>query len=171
MAQKELRAISGESTLESARRGGYDYDLMRVRRLGYTELDARPFQRQIFFYGKTTEYEAGHAHHGTWTHGPYWVVIPRSEFGKLGDLFHLLPAENVHTDYRHPHHHTLNNPDAPTLAKVPITCEADFAGLLPVLYESFDLPGIFQVLFQFAGAINFGSTMISPGNIPGWRRR
>lgn len=177
----------------TATRGGLDYDLTRLRQLPFLFYTTKSYhdgaKRHGFLAAKTAplttvidDTTRGYSndrineeHHGTYTHGPYFIFIALSKLGSQVPLWHIIPERNPSTACRHPHarvgfgdnHDISGNP----LSHEQQTCWGNFGGIANVLWASCDVPEIFRLLHRFASEINPNSLMIQTRDVPGLRFR
>nr|MBN1228846.1 hypothetical protein [Anaerolineae bacterium] len=164
--QVQLAQLQDAGTGTAARRGGFDYQVTRLKRLPYKMLTVKHHRGIDWMVAQTdsfvTVHEQGY-YAGTYDHGPYYVCVNTSSFGTLSPSVHVLPAQDPRERYRHMHQ-TAQIPEenANPLDYLASTCWGGFAGIIPALFEDADVASLFDYLHKYVGNINPADALCHP---------
>lgn len=184
--QAELQSMQdqGGNIREGAKRGGIEYDIMRLKRAPFVEFNVKDRvshgQRQIWLVGKTHEIiseikfgrEIGKRYHtyetqpddrdAMYNFGQFFICLNAATFGKSRPVWHLIPVSNWREHNRHMHH-VVDAAHGNPLDWNVRTCWGAFNGIVQALWIDADVPELFHILYQFAAKMNPMSPLV--GNI------
>ena len=184
--QAELKSMQyqGGTVRDGAKRGGIEYDIMRLKRAPFVEFNIKDRvshgQRQIWLVGKTKEIvseikfgrEQGKRYHtyetapdardAMYNFGQFFICLNAATFGRSKPVWHLIPVSNWRETNRHMHH-VVDAAQGNPLDWSVRTCWGAFNGIVQALWIDADVPELFHILYQFAAKMNPQSPLV--GNI------
>lgn len=174
---KAMTQEGGGDVRSGAKRGGLEYDLMRLRKQPFVLFDVRRREKraakQTWLIGKTHDVisDVNHARYsGTYDQGKYFICVNAHTFGQTSPQVHVIPEQDWRTVNRHMHHIvTLAEADNP-LDWVVNTCWGSFGGIMANLWLDGDIPEIFNHLYMFVKRLHPGSPLATFDRLPHIRR-
>ena len=151
-----------------------DQELARLYTSKYECFGVQEYNGTTYLWGKTLDVvmevvgrgRYGRPSPGTkFDIGPYFVYVPRNAFiNQAYSGVHWIPARDVMSTRRHPHHKAYEPTNEHPLSMPTNTCAGGFTRIFNVNLANMEIAGMFRSCYIFLTRYDTGSPLTSPGS-------